>query len=336
MTTSDVEVTDLLWVRGTEEMIEGSATADSVRWEDVALDNPQRFAAEMAVLGLQDEHIQSALNLVTSAQAEIRRTVWGVDADELIDPQAPPTSEQAAEEHRVYSSARASAVSKMADWMRQRSIRIEESTTTQLRFPLFVISAASVPGCATSFAIEDTKDQDIGWSVTILGTGLGADSTVHASTSATFRAAAGEAKVVFLPVTIVVERVSIMNRGKPVSQGHRIDVSGLSKQKGNPGLLLLAADARPLFGRQEDRFELAGDTTGEIASFVVNYGRTRKLPVRIGVRAYGVDLGLSFQTAIERRVTMAYDLAGGYDYELYRTAEGDGVLWAATRPAACE
>jgi hypothetical protein len=332
VSASDVIVTDLLWIRGTEETIQSSATADIVRWEDVALDDPQRFAAEMVVLGLQDEQIQSALKLVDSVHADIRRTVWGLGEGEYPPPRAPPTPEQAAEERQVYNSARASAVDRMTDWMRHRSIRIEERTTIQVRLPLFLISAAAIPGCTTSFMIESTEVQDVGWSVTILGTGLGADSTVHASASATFRAAAGEAKLIFLPVTLVVELVSILHRGKSVSQGHRIDVSGLSQQRANPGLLLLSADSTPPFGRREARYELAGDPTGEIASFELMYGRTRKLPLRVGIKAFGSDLGLHFQAEIERRVTMAYDLRGGYDYELYRIAEGDGILWRADRP----
>jgi hypothetical protein len=320
-------------MRGTEEHIRSSATVNTARWQDMALDNPQRFATEMAVLGLPDEDIQSALELVTSVKAELRHAVRGIDDYEPQRDREPPSPEQAAEERRVYNSARTSAVDRITHWMQQQSVRIDERTIVYHRFPLFLISAPAIPGCSTSFTVEQTQLQDIRWSVTILGTGLGTDGTISASASATFRTGPGETKVIFLPVTLAVEHVTVLRRGKPVSQGHRIDVASLKQQETNPGLMLLSSDAIPPFGRRDLIYELADDRTGAIASYEYTYGRVKKLPLRVGIKAYGTDLGVYFQAAMDHKVKLACDLRGGYDYELYRTAEGDGILWASPSAA---
>jgi hypothetical protein len=349
MTVQDAKVTGLSWMRGVEEPIQGKATSNVIRWEEVALANPVRLATDMRILGFPAYEIQSVFELATSAKAEIdkatlkserlrsvankaakRRRVGAGGALAIPLPELLIEGGYKAGARYVYNSARKSAVNRLSDWMRRRTIRVEERDNVKLQLPLFIISAAKVPGCATAFTMEHTKAQDLGWSVTILGTGLGADGTVGASASATFRAAAGQTKVVFLPITVAVERVSVLDKGKRVSQGRRIDVSGLSKQAGNPGLLLLSEDAMPPFGTRQDRYPLAGDRSGAIASFEYVYTQATNIPMKIGIKTYGVDLGLNFQARLSRNVKLTYDLCGGYDYDLYRTAEGDGVLWASS------
>ena len=355
MIAQGAEVTGLSWMRGTEEPIRGSATANAIRWEESALANPDRLVTDMAILGFPAHEIQSAFELATDAKAEVDKAVSEIErrrekshlaagiaaparqavllvAGDALSQSILRRSVKARERH-IYNSARKSAINRLSDWMRHRTIRVEERARVNLKVPLFVISAARVPGCATSFTMDRTKVQDLGWSITILGTGLGADGTVSASASATFRAAAGETKVVFLPIEIAVERVSLLDRGKPVSQGPRIDVSGLNKQAGNPGLLLLPENAMPPIGIRHHRYELAGDRSGAIASFEYVYTQATSIPMKVGVKTYGVDLGLNFQTTLNRNVKLTYDLCGGHDYDLYQTAEGDGVLWS-TSPSA--
>lgn len=351
MTTQGGKVTDLSWMRGIEEPIQGSAEANVIRWEEAALANPSRLVTEMGMLGFPAREIQSAFELAVDAKTEIdkailkserlqkRGTAIEKGSNTPIGAGKSPWPEilmgraiKAGGRH-VYNSARKSAVNRLAEWMRHRTIEVEDRVRINLKLPLFIISAAKAPGCATSFTMEHTRAQDLGWSVTILGTGLGADSAVSASASATFRVAAGESKVVFLPITVAVERVSVLDRGKPVSQRHRIDVSGLNKQTGDPGLLLLSEDAMPPLGIRKHKYELAGDRSGAIASFEYVYTQASDIPMKVGIKTYGVDLGLSFQTTLNRNVKLAYDLCGGYDYDLYQTAEGDGVLWSTSPPA---
>jgi hypothetical protein len=317
------ENTGLSWVRGTEEPIQGRATANVRRWEERALANPGDFAADIRKLGLPDKEVESALDLATSAKTEVEGVRFGLGFHS-----EEPSPEEKAETLRIYNSTRISAIDRLANWWRRRAIRVDDRTMVKLDLPLFVFSAASVPGCVTSFTMQRDKAQDLGWSVAIFGTGLSADATVSVSASATFRAAAGQAKLVFLPVTVAVERVTVLDHGKPISQAHRIDVSSLGQQVSDPGLLLLSADARPALGMRARRYELAGDQTGGISSFEYLYRTSVKLAPAASINVYGLNLGLHYETRLEQDVMLAYDLSGGYDYELRETIYGDGVLWS--------
>jgi hypothetical protein len=200
-----------------------------------------------------------------------------------------------------------------------------------LQLPLFLFSAPEIPGCTATFTTESTEGYGFGWSVTIMGTGLGADSSIQTSASATFRAASGETKVVFLPTAVFVERITVLDRGAPIYEGCRIDVACIHEQGQNPAVMLLAANALPPLGRKEIDYPLGGDTPGGITTYSRTYMRTKKPFKRLGIKAYGVELELSVQSEMSKRKELIYDLRGGYDYALHRVAEWDGLLWAAPK-----
>jgi hypothetical protein len=94
----------------------------------------------------------------------------------------------------------------------------------------------------------------------------------------------------------------------------------------SPGLALLPA-ARPPAGAPVQRFPLAGDTTGALASYRWKYARTAKLQVDVGLEAFHSKASLKIGTELTTQVALEYGLRGGHDYVLLRAAEGDGLLW---------
>jgi len=79
MIAQGAEVTGLSWMRGTEEPIRGSATANAIRWEESALANPDRLVTDMAILGFPAHEIQSAFELATDAKAEVDKAVSEIE-----------------------------------------------------------------------------------------------------------------------------------------------------------------------------------------------------------------------------------------------------------------
>ncbi len=324
-----MEIMGLSWLHGIQEPIPGRSVADVtvMPWEKAALANPSRFAEDLRVLGLRDEDFQTSVDLAASVKAEADaavRVFLGRRGPGIMG-----NPSDAVEADRIYNSARSAGLSTLRSWWKDRSIRIEDRNEVLLQLPLFLISAAAAPGCTASFTMEGGQAQEFSWSVTILGTGLGADSSIRTSASATFRVAAGETKVVFLPATVFVEKVVVLDRGTLISHGYRIDVAGLHKQIYDPAVMLLAADAVPPLGTIERRYKLSGDLTGDIATYGYTFTRFRKRPLRLGIKAYGTELGLSVLSVMEKRMELTYELRGGYNYALHRVAEWDGFIWAS-------
>jgi hypothetical protein len=52
------------------------------------------------------------------------------------------------------------------------------------------------------------------------------------------------------------------------------------------------------------------------------------LRLNIGVKAAGAELAVTGEVTMNTTVTLTYVLVGGRDYRLYRTARGNGLVWA--------
>jgi hypothetical protein len=165
------------------------------------------------------------------------------------------------------------------------------------------------------------------WSLSIAGTGLGGEGKMQVTTSATFSAAEGQAKVVFLPFAAVVESVLIRSRSAAEFRAHRVDISGLRDQNPAPGLLLLDPGARPPLGPLEQVYSLSGDESGAAATYRYEYQRGVLATTKLGVMLGGVDLGVQAETRLETGAALSFVLPAGRDYRLFRSLDGHGILW---------
>jgi hypothetical protein len=163
--------------------------------------------------------------------------------------------------------------------------------------------------------------------MTVFGSGLGGSQELKASAAASFTAAAGEAKAVFQPLKLTLQRVAVLLEGRQVAGGVQVDSAGI-RTDASPGLLLLSSQARPPVGRTVQRFPLVGETTGALAAYTWVYARSSKKNLSVGLDAFHTKLSLSVGTELTTQVTLQYEPRGGHDYTLPRVAEGDGLLWA--------
>ena len=196
-----------------------------------------------------------------------------------------------------------------------------------LRLPLFLLSAPAVAGCSAEFTSETRKEGKTSWSLTIAGTGLGGEGKVAVTTSATFEAANGQRKVIFLPVTVMLETVVLTEPGAAPVRRHRIDLAGLLEQDPAPGSLLLAPDALPPLGPFVRTYSLADDASGTIAEYRETYTQASVAKLEVGVKTHGVELGLTSEATMQTSVGLKLKLRSGLDYRLHGALEGDGLLW---------
>ena len=228
---------------------------------------------------------------------------------------------------------RESVLNRLRRWFTGREFIVEAREERGLRIPVFVVGAADVVGCTATVSMRREHHADLEWGVTIAGTGLAGGASLSLSSSATFGAASGEVKAVFVTVVVPVERVTVLEDGRRIGEGCRIDAAAL-RVSGEFEIAVkrLAAEAVPSPGRLAKRYPLAGDVPGAIATYDYAYTVSHSRTVSLGVQAFGADLHVNASVAPSRSVTVTYELIGGSDYELHELAEGCGLVWV--RPTA--
>lgn len=316
------------WLSGTTEPLESKvAVGGQADWAESALRSRDAFASGLRSIGLPDDQIEAAVSLRDDTEAQLQ----AIDLD--IESYRPPGVLFAADPVPPELYARRQSVwRRLADLFSDREIRVLDTAQADVRVPLFVLSGADVTGCTATFDHEQMRTRPLTWSMSVFGSGLGGSRELKASAAASFTAAAGETKVVFQPLTLTLQRVAVFQGGRQIGGGVQVD-SGAVSTGTSPGLLLLSSSAKPPAGPSVQRFPLAGDTTGALATYTWVYARTAKKNLSVGVNAFQTDLSLTVGTELTTQVTLQYELRGGHDYDLLRVAEGDGLLWAPASSA---
>jgi len=312
-------------VRGTAVPFVGSATMDVRSWEDVALDDQARFVHDLESLGLPLSVVQDGLEIRAAATEEVEadvRDFWKHHPVRYWE--TPP--EVMREAQLVYDLARRRALERVRNWLTGRVITVEARQPVELSLPLFLLSAPSRAGCTATFTTSDEQSNTSGWSVRIGGVGISNEGVGTVTASASFEAGAGQRKLIFLPIRIVVETLVVTQRGSPV-RSHRIDLTGLRDRRPVPGAILLDSEAKPRTGDHLETYPLAKDTSDSTATYVYRYVQESASTIRIGIPIQGVDVGITSSTKMKSAAEITFKLSSGVDYHLYRAAEGDGLLW---------
>lgn len=310
------------WLSGTVEPLDSKVAVGGQKdWVDAALQSRDAFASSLRSIGLDDE-VERTVSLRDDTEAQLQAIELEIERYRppgVMFAVDPVPAELYARQRSVYR--------RLADYFSDREVRVLDTAMTEVRVPLFVLAGADVEGCTARFDQGVMRTRPLTWSLTVFGSGLGGSRELKASAAASFTAEAGEVKVVFQPLNLPVQRVAILLDGRQVGGGMRIDSAGI-RTDASPGLLLLSADATPPTGAQVQRFPLAGDPTGALATYQWVYARTSKKNLSLGLSAFDSKLSLTVGTELTTQVTLQYALRGGHDYVLLEIAEGDGLLWA--------
>jgi hypothetical protein len=315
------------WMTGSVEPLDGKVAIGAREdWVAAALQSRDAFASGLRSIGLPDDEVARTVSLRDDTEAQLR----AIDLD--IESYRPPGARFVMDPvpPELYARRR-SLWRRFADYFSDREIRVLETAETEVRVPLFVLAGADVAGCTAMFDQEEMRKRPLAWSMTVFGSGLGGSRELRASAAASFTAAAGETKLVFQPLQLTLQRVAVLLDGRQVGGGVQVDSAGV-RTDASPGLLLLSSQARPPTGLSVQRFPLAGDTTGALATYKWVYANTSKRKLSVGVDAFHTSLSLIVGTELTTQVTLQYELRGGHDYVLLRVDEGDGLLWAPAEP----
>lgn len=295
-------------------------------WIDSVLADREVLEPSLREVGLCEKEVLEALELRDEAASQAR--YWD---DKIEDFRArtahlrffttPPELEE-------LISQRESVVARLRNWFNRREYIIEAREEYELRVPLFVLAAPAVAGCTATVSMRREEGVDLEWGLTIVGTGLGGAANMSVASSATFGASEGEIKAVFVPAIVPVERVTVLEEGRRIGEGFRIDPAGLAKSPPlELGVMRMPRAAVPAAGRLVNRYLLADDTPGAVATYDYSYANSGSGKLSLGVKALGADLHVSASIAPSHSVSVTYGLAGGSDYELHELAEGCGLIW---------
>ena len=319
-------------------------------WEASAVDDADRFAADLQTLGLHQDDVDEGAALARSIEteaADVAKAVWDRHQTDMFA--APGAGDgdgdgvgagvgagsigvdgATTDALKAYQFSKDNALTKLSNWFAGRKIVVDSREPAQVCLPLFVLSAYSTPGCVSTYQTTMDQSHKLGWNVTIFGTGLSGEATVSSSVTSTLTADAGQAVLVFLPITVAVEQVRVVAKdGTTLSSGQRVDVSPAQQEHPVPGGRLLDAGALPAPGAFVQTYSLAGYGAGAPAEYQYVYTQEKAASLQVGVKVHGADISLTGSVSMSTSVTLDFKLAGGRDYRLSRLADGDGdgLVW---------
>jgi hypothetical protein len=218
---------------------------------------------------------------------------------------------------------------------------VEHREPVDVEIPLFEFMAPRVQGCEVSVNFMQTKVDHEKWNVTVGPLALEGQQRFSVSTSATFRAGAGERKQIFAPVPgALLCRVNANDfaSGAPPRRDVTV-VPHAAKGRGKGTQSVAAIKSLPSSPGIEphwlllERYMLRGDRSGSVTEYEYTYSRIGELTV--GVSASGLPHsvlpstsgGASVTVSMECSLTLHFWLTGGSNYHLYQTGSNHGIGW---------
>ena len=325
--------------RGSEIPLEAKSEVATREWDEAALAGQGFADSDLFAIGLPAEDVTAGMEAWRPGYRKVREAQYalqsfrlgeerlGIVADPATDARVAAAVQEA---QQNLDQVRRTALGRLRDWFAGRTLTVDDRQLVEVRVPLFVLAAAESLGCSATYKTTSERGRELGWTVHIAGTGMGGDATITSSVTSTFTAGAGQAVLVFLPVTVAIEQVRVTAAdGATLGSGHRVNVSPARRKRPVPGALLIDHQAIPRPGRRlAETYLLAGYDPGRSASYEYDYEQARTSRLNIGVKAAGVELAVTGEATMTTAVTLTYVLVGGQDYRLYRTARDNGLVWA--------
>ncbi|HEV3167165.1 MAG TPA: hypothetical protein VGZ22_24365 [Isosphaeraceae bacterium] len=213
-----------------------------------------------------------------------------------------------------------------------------ETDTVPAIIPLFRLDCPPVAGSKVTYKETHTSAGEASWTIKVPGVGMGATQDFKVQYSSSFDADAGQCKLVFVPVRLVVSRVEYFRRGKRIGEGMRIEMeepsaASMSIQKGVMRLLPPDdAQPRPSNAIQGCKFPLALDKPGAISTHTQAWTETREFDLEVGFKVFHTDNTCKANLSQERELELTFELPGGHDYLLRHVNDLPGVWWQVDPP----
>ena len=307
---------------GTPVPLDAHGSVETRGWEEYALDDPAGFEAEMAEIGLSAADVAAGLAAARAGRDEVDEAVAGFWRDQdlrYID--APEGLLVQADLERRTALAR--ATDRLRDWFAGYRQTVEARELATVEVPLFVLAAAAPAGCTARYESTRELERGVEWKVDVVGTGMAGHAVATSTVTSGFEAKAGETVLVYLPLTVAVERVLTSRAdGTPVSTRTRINPSDTGSA---PSARLLAAG--PDRDEPVETYDLAGYPAANLADYTRTYAQSRSAAAILGVKALGVSLATTGTVTLSTALTLKYVLSGAHTYTLHTADAVDGYLW---------
>jgi hypothetical protein len=228
-----------------------------------------------------------------------------------------------------------SLVDKLRAFIGQQAFVVESTAKKQMEVPLFLLRSPDVRGSKVTYSEALSEGTEGTWGVKILGTGMGGTTAFKVQHSATFESSDGDAKLIFVPVTLVVSKVAVYKKGKFLSRGLRCEMEKPDRTK--PFNKRVSLIAPQIAATQLTRANIEGKCFPAAWRTVIQQSDLQPGVARIdqcgsNFRNRAFDLATTTKAAIkqERKVTISFELPGGHDYRLKPLADSHGIWWGLT------
>ena len=212
-------------------------------------------------------------------------------------------------------------ISKIKELLGRRKIVVEEVSRDVVNVPLFLFSAPKKSGAKVTYREAFTAEDEVTFRVKVFPIGTGDTRFVSVRNSKSFVASNGQCKVIFAPVPMKVERVSVLDGGNIVGSGHRAEVippaTDETHRFARRGCKNLDQDncfAQPS-GSAKDEFtlNLANDHSNDIHEHVTEWKSSLAQDLKVGLEGMA---GLSTNVLIKyiREIEIKCELPSGRDY----------------------
>jgi hypothetical protein len=289
--------------------------AERVEWWDTAAHSVNVFREGLDELGVPKDQIERDLAEYESVAASVRgrssiadnpsfRGWWGRDPDAW------------SEMHDEGRQEEIALTGWVRDWLRRPEIRTLET--------LFVLASPPVRGSCLTYSESASDSSSSGWHITVFGSGTGADVTVRLTSRWKFVARDGICKRVVLPATLAVSRLGIFRDGTQVREAERTE---LDKVDESPVVEVMKHDELPEHDPRGEviTYELAGDTSGDIATYELEHEFKEEFDVELGLDAFKIKAGIRAAVRQERTAKLTFDLPSGVDYCFHYLSRPNGV-----------
>jgi hypothetical protein len=296
----------------------------SEEWLDRVLRDRVGFAAALVESGLDEETVKDGLKTfdeVTqqAAQAKYPYSTIHNRKDFL------------AFKERMYARA---VKSRLARWAGLFEWRIEETASEIVRIPLFKLHSPKVEGSKVSYfeAGAEGGTSAPSWTVKVFGSGMAGSKKFGVKYKNTFVCKNGDCKLIYVPVTMKVEKGATYLRGRFVGRGRRAEMilkypERVSKCIDSVSEEECSKELNPSEAF-DDEFDFSKDTSGDVhkVEWAETWSETTEL--NLGLTALSSAADIKSVVTREREIGLVFELPAGHKYHLRKCRQVRGVSWA--------
>lgn len=294
-------------------------------WVETLSSDPASFEKGLSDLGLSENTIKSDLDAYQAA----RRHLEGRLVDGNLRFRSPDDWERKAAHN--YAKMKAGFTQAVKDIIARREYLIEDSELRELKVPVFWLTCPSAKHSKVQYKEELTEEVSATLTITVFGTGMGANQTIKMSYLSEFEATSGEYKTIFVSYPLRVYLIGVYERGSLVSKGLRSEVPIERQNDVRLGVESETAAASDIAYRSADVvekvFELSGDTTKAVHTFSRAEEQKGEVHLKSGLKAFDLDLSSSSKIYRGTKIKLTFKLPAGFDYRLMLDRNGTGIWW---------